>query len=52
MYKLRARGQLQQARPRSFDPALERELIALYDDGCPLPQIAQSLGRHKRTITR
>jgi hypothetical protein len=43
---------VQPGRPHGFGPELERELIALYEDGWPLAEIARSLGRHKRTITR
>jgi hypothetical protein len=52
MHRLRAKGELAPARPNGFDPELEAELIALYEDGWPLPEIARSLSRHKRTITR
>jgi transposase len=52
LHRLRGRGELRPGRPSGFDPELERELIALYDDGWPLQEIARSLGRHKRTITR
>jgi DNA-binding NarL/FixJ family response regulator len=52
IYVLRALGELPAARPQGFDSALERQLIALYEDGWPLQEIARSLGRDKRTITR
>jgi hypothetical protein len=52
IYVLRARGELRPARPQGFGSALEQQLIALYEDGWPLREIARSLGRHKRTITR
>jgi transposase len=52
LHRLRQRGELGPGRPNGFDPELDRELIALYQDGWPLPEIARSLGRHKRTITR
>jgi transposase len=48
-----ARGESCRRRAQNgFGPELERELIALYEDGWPLPEIARSLGRGKRTITR
>jgi transposase len=52
LHRLRERRELGPGRPNGFDPELDRELIALYQDGWPLPEIARSLGRHKRTITR
>jgi transposase len=52
LHRLRRRGELEPGRPNGFGPELDRELIALYQDGWPLPEIARSLGRHKRTITR
>jgi hypothetical protein len=52
LHRLRERGELGPGRPNGFGPELDRELIALYQDGWPLPEIALSLGRHKRTITR
>jgi transposase len=52
LHRLRGRGELEPGRPNGFDPELDRELIALYEDGWPLPEIARSLGRHNRTITR
>jgi transposase len=52
LHRLRRRGELEPGRPNGFGPELDEELIALYQDGWPLPQIARSLGRHKRTITR
>jgi DNA-binding Lrp family transcriptional regulator len=52
LHRLRGRGELEPGRPNGFDAELDRELIALYQDGWPLPEIARSLGRHKRTITR
>jgi transposase len=53
LHRLRERGELEPGRPNGFGgPELDRELIALYQDGWQLPEIAIRLGRHKRTITR
>jgi transposase len=38
LHRLRARGELSPARPNGFGPDLERELIALYEDGCVAPR--------------
>jgi transposase len=52
MAKLRARGKLPPARPTGFDASLDQKLIALYHEGATLREIARTLGREKRTITR
>jgi transposase len=52
MGKLRAREELPPPRPHGFDAAADRELIALYENGRKLTEIAGRLGRDKRAITR